>query len=44
MFSFQNWIKREWNRFCLKEGRVREVAQTMYTLVNKCKNDKIKGY
>jgi hypothetical protein len=31
-----------WNRFCLEGGWRGEVAQTMYTHVSKCKNDKIK--
>jgi hypothetical protein len=37
----QNQTKRGWNRFCLEVWR--EGAQRMYTHVNKCKNDKIKG-
>jgi hypothetical protein len=28
--------------FCLEEGKVGEVSKSMYTLVTKCKNDKIK--
>jgi hypothetical protein len=35
--------KIRWNRFCLEAGRLGEVAQTIYTHVSKCKNDKIKG-
>jgi hypothetical protein len=34
----QNW-RKGLNRFC---PEVEEVAQTMYTCINKCKNDKIK--
>jgi hypothetical protein len=37
----QNWRRRQ-NRFCPKVGG-EEVAQTIYTHVNKCKNNKIKG-
>jgi hypothetical protein len=37
----QNQRTRGWNRFCLEAWG--EVAQTMYTHVSKCKNDKIKG-
>jgi hypothetical protein len=41
MFSLQqNWRTRGWNRFCSEVGI--GVAQTMYTHVSKCKNDKIK--
>jgi hypothetical protein len=41
-FLEQNWRTRGQNRFCPEvEGRI-EVAQIMYTHVNKCKNDKIK--
>jgi hypothetical protein len=49
MFSLQeNWRTRRWNRFCLEVGKgVKdgggqggEVAQTMYTHMNKCKNNK----
>jgi hypothetical protein len=36
--------KRGWNRFCLKVVGGGEVAQTMYTLLSKCKNDKIKNF
>jgi hypothetical protein len=49
MFSLQQNQRRGWNRFCLEAGYWgagedgREVAQTMYTHVRKCKNDKIKG-
>jgi hypothetical protein len=32
--------KIRWNRFCLEAGRLGEVAQTIYTHVSKCKNDK----
>jgi hypothetical protein len=48
MFSLQqNQKTRGLNRFCLEVGvgvggRRGEVAQTMYTDVNKCKNDKEK--
>jgi hypothetical protein len=42
MFSLQqNQRRKGWNRFCLKVGWAREVAQTMCTHVSKCKNDKI---
>jgi hypothetical protein len=47
-FSLQH-RRRRWNRFCLfcrgvgDVGGGGEVAQTMYTHVSKCKNDKIKG-
>jgi hypothetical protein len=37
----QNWGTRGQNRFCLEVG-VGEVAQTMYTHLSKCKNDKMK--
>jgi hypothetical protein len=45
MFSLQqNPRTRGRNRFCLEAvGVGREVAQTMYTHVSKCKNDKVKG-
>jgi hypothetical protein len=45
MFSLQhNLRRRSQNWFCLEaEGERREVAQTIYTHVSKCKNDKIKG-
>jgi hypothetical protein len=45
MFSLQqNPRTRGRNRFCLEAvGVGREVAQTMYTHVSKCKNDKIKA-
>jgi hypothetical protein len=46
----QNQRIREWNRFCPEAGgggrgkgrRRGEGAQTMYTHVSKCKNNKIK--
>jgi hypothetical protein len=38
----QNWRTREWNRFCPERGLGWEVAQTVYTNVNKCKTNKIK--
>jgi hypothetical protein len=45
MFSPQQNQRRGQNRFCLEVGGwggLGEVAQTMYTHVSKCKNDKIK--
>jgi hypothetical protein len=45
MFSFQqNQGTREWNRFCPEAGGRgwRKVAQTIYTYISKCKNNKIK--
>jgi hypothetical protein len=48
IFSIQqNQRTRGWSRFCLEAGSGvkrggREVAQTVYTHVSKCKNDKIK--
>jgi hypothetical protein len=46
MFSLQQNWRRGRNRFCPEMGRgevVRwEWAQTMYTHVSKCKNEKIK--
>jgi hypothetical protein len=45
MFSLQqNQRTRGWKRFCLEAGRgwEGEVTQTVYTHVNKCKNNKIK--
>jgi hypothetical protein len=42
MFSLQqNQKTRGWNRFC-PEKVGRNVAQTMYTHVSKCKNNKVK--
>jgi hypothetical protein len=47
MFSLQqNWRTRGQNRFCLEVGAGSgvgggDVAQTMYSHVSKCKNDKI---
>jgi hypothetical protein len=38
----QNWRTRERNSFCPEAGEGRELAQTMYTHVSKCKNNKIK--
>jgi hypothetical protein len=38
----QNWRTRGQNRFCPEVGVGVRVAQTMYTCVSKCKNDKIK--
>jgi hypothetical protein len=43
MFSLQRRSEQVLLRSELKvEGRRREVAQTMYTYVSKCKTDKIK--
>jgi hypothetical protein len=46
-FLQENQRTRGWNRFCLEAGWVggmgREVAQTTYTHVSKCKNNKIKA-
>jgi hypothetical protein len=40
MFSLQqNWRTREQNRFCLEAG-VGGMAQTMHTIVSKCKSVK----
>jgi hypothetical protein len=42
-FLQQNLTTRGLNRFCPESGREREGGQkTMYTHVNKCKNDKRK--
>jgi hypothetical protein len=49
LFSPQQNRRRGWKRFCLEEevwgawGLGKEMAQTMYTHVNKCESDKIKG-
>jgi hypothetical protein len=44
MFSVQQNQRRGQNRFCLEVGDWgRELAQTIYTHVSKCKNNKIKG-
>jgi predicted hotdog family 3-hydroxylacyl-ACP dehydratase len=40
MFSLQHNWRRGQNRFCPEAGCTREVAQTMYTHVSKCKNNK----
>jgi hypothetical protein len=47
MFSLQQNQRRGQNRLCLETGRngalrEGEVAQTMYTHVSKCKNDKMR--
>jgi hypothetical protein len=43
MFSLQqNQRTKGQNSFCLEVGDGGVVAQTMYTHVSKCKNDKIK--
>jgi hypothetical protein len=47
MFSLQqNQRTRGWNKFCSETGGrgSGEVAQTMYTHVSKCKNDKTKKF
>jgi hypothetical protein len=41
-FLFNNIREQKgWNRFCLEVGGVGCMAQTTYTHVSKCKNDKI---
>jgi hypothetical protein len=43
MFSLQqNQRRGGCNSFCPEVGVMRNVAQIMYTHVNKCKNDKLK--
>jgi hypothetical protein len=40
-FLQQNWRTRRWNKFFPEVGgEGRDVAQIMYKLVSKCKNDK----
>jgi hypothetical protein len=40
----QNQRTRRWNRFCPESGGGGRVAQTMYTRISTCENDKIKKF